>query len=484
MAIGVEVTTSLRSGPSNPGVQSGRLHIAGLTEFGPVGRGVVVRSIAQFLATFGDRTAYSSNTFDTARLFFEEGGSELVVSRVVGPGATKGSLTLKDALAANTIKIEAIDPGAGSAGTNVEVTEGDAAGQFNVIISRGSTVLTRFTNMTSPADLVSAAATNPFVRITSLGSASAAPQDNPIVLAPTTLSAGADDRANVTAQIVVDALDAAGEIAQGGAVAAPGYTVATIGALLAEHAKTFNKIALLSVGVGASRDEAIAAAGTLGVSNANDAAGIFWPSIVIPDGAGTRVIGPEGYVAAVRAKAHRDVGFWKVPAGDSARMRWAVGTDVALDVPGNNVLADAYVNGIVTTGTKTRLYGWQSLAADRENLGMLTGRDSLNNLRILIAAALEPFVFEVLDGRRHLLGKIEGAVVGVVDPISKLNGFYALKDGDEEIDPGYRVDVSEALNTVTSAQSNTVLVSTTVRLSPTAQLIQAEIIKVPLAASV
>ena len=483
MSIGVEVTTSLRSGPSNPGVQSGRLHVAGLTAQGPVGRGVIVRSLAQYLATFGDRTAYSSDLFDTARLFFEEGGSELVVSRVVGAGATKGALTLKDSLDADTLKIESVDPGAASGSINVEVSENDDD-TFNLIVSRSSSVLARYSNIASPAALVAVAATNPYVRITSLGSASAAPSDNPKVLAPTPLVAGTDDRAAVTAQSYIDALEAAGSIAEGGAVATPGQTVASIGALLAAHAAEFNKIALLSPGVGTSREEAIAAAAVLGVSTATESAGIFWPSIVIPDGGGTRVVSPEGYVAAVRAKAHRDIGFWKVPAGDPARTRWAVGTDVQLDVAGNNQLADSYINGIVTTGNRTRLYGWASLAADRENLGMLTARDALNNLRLMIAAALEPYVFAVLDGRRHLLGQIEGAVVGVVDPISKRNGFYALKIDGEEVDPGYKVVVDESINTITSASENTVLVSTTVRLSPTAQLIQAEIIKVPLAASV
>ncbi|ASR78045.1 tail sheath protein [Arthrobacter phage Timinator] len=483
MGIGVEVTTSLRSGPSNPGVQSGRLHIAGLTAKGPTGKGVIVRSLAQFLATFGDRTSYNTAMFDTARLFFEEGGSELVVTRVVGPAATKGTLTLKDTLAVNTLKIDALNPGTTSSALTAEVKVNGST--FDLIISENSTVLSRYTGMTSPTDVVAAAATNPYVKITSLGSVSAAPANNPALLAPTALSAGTDDRSSVTAAIVVSALDNAGTLAEGGAVAAPGYTVATIGALLAAHAKTYNKIALLSPGVGTTQAEAVAAAAALTATSNNDAAGIFWPSVVIPDGAGTRVVGPEGYVAAVRAKAHRDVGFWKVPAGDTARMRWATGTDVQLDVAGNNTLAAVYVNGIVTTGTNTRLYGYASMSTDRENLGLLTARDALNNLALRIDAALEPFVFQVLDGRKHLLGQVEGAVVGVVDPIAKRDGFYALTDAEGNlVDPGYRVVVDESINTVTSASNNTVLVSVTVRLSPTAQLIQAEIIKVPLAAAV
>lgn len=482
-SIGVEVTTSLRSGPSNPGVTSGRLHIAGLTQSGPVGKGVIVRSLAQYLATFGDRTAYSSAMFDTARLFFEEGGSELVVSRVVGPGASRGALTLKDSLDVDTVRVEAIDPGTASASLSVEVIESGAT--FDAIVRRDGDVISRFVGLSSPADFVSKAATSPYISVTSLGSATAAPGDNPAAIAPTSLAEGADDRAEITTAHVIGALEAAGSLAAGGAVAAPGYTVDTIGTQLAAHAKAGKKIALLAVAPGSTQAEAIAAAEAFADSGDGDAAGIFYPSLIVPDGGGTRVVGPEGYVAAVRAKAHRDVGAWQAPAGDRARTRWALGTDVAVDTAGNNLLNDAGVNGIVTTGVKVRLYGYASLSADVDNLGMLTARDVLNNLAINVTAALEPYVFGNLDGRRHLLGFIESAVTGVLDPIAKRDGFYAATDEEgNELDPGYRVVVDTSLNTVGTARDNKVVVNVGVRLSPSAQLIQVEIIKVALGASV
>ncbi|QIN94343.1 tail sheath protein [Arthrobacter phage Abba] len=482
-SIGVEVTTSLRSGPSNPGVTSGRFHVAGLTQFGPINKGVVVRSLAQYLATFGDRTPYSSAMFDTARLFFEEGGSELVVSRVVGPAATRGSITLKDTAGVDTVKIEAVDPGAASASLSVEVTEsGDT---FGVIIRRDGDVIVRFVGLTSPSDFVSKAATNQFVNVTSLGSATAAPGDNPDTVAPVTLTVGTDDRASVTIEHVIAALEAAGSLAAGGAVAAPGYTVDTIGAQLAAHAKASKKIALLAVEPGATRADVIASATAFGDNADGDAAGIFYPSLIVPDGGGTRVVGPEGYVAAVRAKAHRDVGAWQAPAGDRARTRWALGTDVPVDVASNNLLNDARVNGIVSTGINVRLYGYASLAIDVDNMGMLTARDVLNNLAIGVSAALEPYVFGNLDGKRHLLGFIESAVTGVLDPIAKRDGFYSASDEEgNEIDPGYRVVVDTSLNTVGTARDNKVVVNVGVRLSPSAQLIQVEIIKVALGASV
>lgn len=481
-SIGVQVTTSLSSGPSNVGTPSGRLHIAGLTAYGPADRSVTLDSIAKFEATYGGRTAFSSNAYDTARLYFQEGGNELVMSRVVGPAATKGALTLKDSADVNTVKVEAKDPGAASADYTVTVTNNGAT--FDVTIRRAGVALRTYTGLVSPADFVAKAATDAYVTVTSLGSVTAAPGDNPKTLAATALSAGSDDRAAVTAQHHIDAL-AKGTGAEGGAVAVPGYTVSQIGSLLLAHAAATGKIAILALPATSTPDEAAAAAADL-TADANGAyGGIFYPHLVIPDGGATRTISPEGYVAAVRARAHRETGFWQVPAGDRAKTRWALGTNVQLNTIQNGALADALVNGIVTTNASVRLYGWQSLSTDRDNLGLLTAQDALNNLTLQAKAALEPFVFATNDGKGHLRGYIESAIVGVLDPIAKRNGFYALLDSEEqEIDPGYRVDVAESLNPITAQAENKVVVQFSVRLAPTAQLIQVEIIKVPLAGTV
>ena len=76
MAIGVNVTTAVRTGPSNTSVPSGRFIIAGLAERGPVNTTTVVRSLAQFESRFGGRTPYNGAPYDSARLFWEEGGGD------------------------------------------------------------------------------------------------------------------------------------------------------------------------------------------------------------------------------------------------------------------------------------------------------------------------------------------------------------------------------------------------------------------------
>ena len=85
--IGVNTATAIQSSRSNPGTPSGRYQIAGVTAQGPTGSRVV-RSLGEFVSVYGPRTAYSTHMYDAAALFFSEGGSELVVTRVVGPAAT------------------------------------------------------------------------------------------------------------------------------------------------------------------------------------------------------------------------------------------------------------------------------------------------------------------------------------------------------------------------------------------------------------
>jgi len=453
-----------------------------MSMYGPADRSVTVDSLAKFVAVYGDRTAYSSNLYDTARTYFEEGGNELVVSRVVGPAATKGSLTLKDTAGVNTVKIQANDPGSYSNDFSVQVTNnGDL---FDLNIYRDGVRLSSYRGNSTIAALIDRSVSNPYVTITSLGSVTVTPGDLPATLAETPLSAGTDNRAAATTADVIAALDK-GTGAEGGAVATPGWSATNIGSLLLAHAARTGKVALIGLPSTATTEEAISAAASLAEDPNGAYGGIFHPWLIIPDGGATRTVGPEGYVAAVRARAHRDYGFWRVPAGDLARTRWVLGTKTQIDTALNNELADALVNGIVTDGSKVRLYGYQSLATDRENLGTLNARDVLNNLTLSIKTVLEPFVFATNDSKGQLRSAVESATVGVLDPIAKAGGFFELRDADDQtIDPGYKVSVDTALNPLTAQAENKVIVSTSVRLSPIAQLIQVEIIKVPLAGTV
>lgn len=473
--IGVEISTTIRSGPINDGPVSGRFQIAAITSTGPADRALLVRSIAEYEAFYGARSAYGANGYDTARLFFEEGGSELIVSRVVGPAALPDSLILMDGSAAETLKVTAVSPGSYNGSLTAAVaTDGDGV---KITIALDGVAMDYISGAT-PAELVAGSANSGLVRITDLGSVTAAPGNMPAVTAATELTGGADDRASVTTEHVVAALGLAGELGEGGSVAAPGYSVSMIGNELIAYAKSNRRIALLAPESEMSAEAVITAAETY-VSGAGDSAGLFYPHLVIPDGSGTRTISPEGYVAAVRARAHDQVGYWRKPFGDIAQLQWAIGTNVPVNTSLNNRLNDAKVNGIVTTGTKVRLYGWASLAANPD-MAAISDRDVLNNLGRELKNLLEPYVGEQIDGLGHLMGRVEGEVEGHVATIADAGGLFALVRDEEEVDPGYQVDVSQTNNPLSSLAANILNVTVMIRLSPTADWIRVEIIKVPL----
>jgi len=479
MRIGVNATTSVQAGRSNPGTPSGRFQIAGVTATGPVDGSTVVRSLAQYVQTYGGRTSYAAHMYDAAQLFFEEGGGELVVTRVVGPDASGAAVTLLDRAAepVATLDVESRQPG--QSALSVRVAD-EPGGTYSLEVLNDGARVHFWQGLTSPTDAVAAAAGSRWVDVSSVGSVTAAPNNNP---APGTftLSGGSDDRAAITTEHIGTALTNGGLDATGGALAAPGYPADVIAETLVPVAVAHRQIVLLSAAANATRSEVASVADGLVGMEHGDYAGLFYPWVVVPDGTRRRVVDPVAYVAAVRARAHVGTGYWRVPAGEQSRVEWAVDTQPVVDVAANDDLAGSRVNGIATIYGTPRLYGWQSLSGDVENLGLLSARDTLNSITIAVERVLEPYVFATIDGRGYLQSRVEGDVSGVLSPVADAGGLYArINEAGELLDPGYRVTVDSSINTVETLARNELHVRAAVRLSPTAQLINAEVVKVAL----
>lgn len=482
--IGVHVTTSSQAGRSNSGVNSGRFFVAGLTERGPINTPTNIRSIANFEAVFGGRTTYNSGLYDTLRTFWEEGGSEAVVIRTAGEGATSGTLTLSNAESVSTISLEATSPGAWSSNLTVTVTEVPstefAPARTKVSIS-GPASDEAYTFATAGEIVNAINARSVYVKATLAGAADdvlAASEAQP-------LSAGDDQRTSVTGDTVVKALDFAGTDWGAGAVAVPGYPADIVGGGLLSHAAAHNRVALMAADATATEADVTGIASELTAMPLAEYGSLVYPHVVVPDGSSRRVAPPEGFAAAKRAVVHSQIGAWRAPAGDVSTAEWVLDTAVPVGTALNDRLAEANVTGIINTNGRIRLYGWWSLSADADAFEMLTARDMLNTLSVQCSEVLEPFVFEEIDGRGLLTSRVESALVGVLDPISLANGFFPMRDSEgNETDPGYRVVVDDTLNTPESMSANKIVARVSVRLSPTANLIELEIVKVPFEASV
>lgn len=466
---GVTVTVGAVSGPSAPTLAPASTYFAvGLADRGPTDVATLVTSFAQFQTLFGARVSYGA-LWDSLKCFFEEGGTRAYVTRVVGPAATTGTLTggLMDRQteAEATLNVSARSAGAWSSQITLKVSDGPTAATYRLQVYVGGTLVHDWANLSSPQEAVSRSSGSPYIRITDAGSVGVAPENNPVATAIVTLAAGTDDRASVTSAHHVTALTLFNRELGDGAVAIPSGGTAVHAGLIA-HADANNRLALLS---GArSSDKAT----LTGVAVALDAkrAGLFAPWVRVPDEfQGTRAISPEGYVAGARARAHA-TGPWRAAAGQISRSRYVVAPDQVFGTTDSEDLDDNKVNVIRTVGGATVIYGWKSLAADRENWEYLTGADTVNRVVTEIYRQTEPYVFGVIDSRGHLLAQLQGTLEGIVKPMADAGGLYAREDPTDRtivLDPGYRVRVSE-LNDVSTAARNTVLAEVGIRVSATA----------------
>ena len=478
--IGVNTTTSVQAGRGGTGVPSGRFQVAGITAEGPTGARVV-RSMAEYEDRYGARTPAAAHMHDAAALFFAEGGAELAVTRVTGPAARRDQVTLKDRAAVPVATLRVTATAYGTSRLSVRV-ENDPTMQGAVIVRvlRDDTSVETWRGLTDPAAVVAAAEGSEWVTVTSLGAATVGAAALPAA-GTFELAGGTDDRAAVTVQHIAAALIAAGEVAPGGALAAPGYPAEVLRDHLPAVAIRHRQVLLLSAPADADPTEAAQLGQSMKGMDGGDRTGLFYPWVTVQDGARRRSVDPVAFVAAARSRAHVQ-GYWTVPAGERSRAVSLVGTVTPVDVATNDVLAESSVNGLVTIAGSVRLYGWQSLAAF-EDLGLLSTRDTLNGIELEAVRVLEPFLFAQIDGRGHLQSKVEADVEGILAPLARAGALFArVDDAGDEVDPGYQVSVDAAHNRLDTLARHELHVVIAVRLSPLAQLIQVEIVKVPLTA--
>lgn len=248
----------------------------------------------------------------------------------------------------------------------------------------------------------------------------------------------------------------------------------------------FRSLALLAPPKGSTPNDAEAAADSLITANGGEFAGLFYPWMKVPGlvAGSTLTISPEGFVAAARSRAHTAEGPWRVPAGDMSTARYVVDVETKIDRVTGDRLDDAAVNAIRPISGAIRLYGWRSLSPDVENYGMLHGRDLVNSVVYAAGDLLERHVFRPIDAKGHLLADVAADLIGLAEPIKAAGGLYPRIVDGEETDPGYAVDVSEALNPLDQLARNRIAAVLALRVSPVGALIEVQVVKAALTANV
>ena len=460
--IGATTSLNRQSAPSAQSVPSGRAQFVGVTEKGPMRYQETVTNINEYERLFGGRAPYSS-MYDHVRAYFNDGGAEAFITRVVGAAASNGSVTLTDAseVPVEVLTVQVIDPGSHSAGYRAVVTQRTDTG-FDLTVTDTTTgrTITSFQAAESPADLANMAWGNRYVIIKDLG---ANVNPAPGVFA---FSAGSDDRESVTVADYVKAADGH-KVPSGVAVVAPGLTAEVSAELLGRHADEKGKLYLADLDPELTLDEANAIGDQLMGKPNSVSVLVFYPAVRIPDtNRRTRTVGASAYAAAARSATHRLYSPAQPPAGQERKASVGTVPVVALDQDDINELNQHGINGIQTTGGVAFLNNWSSLSAD-PSLREAAHTDALNQIRISLEAAMAPLVWRPNEGLDRIRGEAAAAVESVMQPYYAAGYLFPTLDAEGNmVDSGWTVTVENIRESGQNSPYGKLGVVVGVKLSP------------------
>jgi hypothetical protein len=92
--------------------------------------------------------------------------------------------------------------------------------------------------------------------------------------------------------------------------------------------------------------------------------------------------------------------------------------------------------------------------------------------------ALEALLFLPIDGRRSTFSRVAATLTGIMERIRIGGGFYEAFDANgKQIDPGYTVQVNDAINPLTQLATGVIKAKVGARVSSVGDRIEVEITK-------
>lgn len=489
---GIEVSSRAARVARGISVATGTWFITGFAERGPHLTPELVSSLDEFEELFGDRVSYSQ-LWDALDVYFSEGGGDAWIGRVTGPAPTSGFLVLNDrqGVPAPTLRIEALDVGAFSADLTVEVQDGTLANTFRLIVRYEGSEIERFDNLVmEPATDASYAPTvlaaSSWIRGIDQNSAAAGAVANPAVLAATPLSAGTDDRAAATDADWLEALGLFTRDLGSGQVSAPGRTTTAAHQQLIDHAAANNRTAYLDSADRATEAALNAAVDAIETYANAETAGLFgtWADGpgVSESGGVVRGVPGSAFVAARTAATDRLFGVAGIaPAGAVKGL-----ADYVLDIrqPTPALDDDAYedlnLNGVNMIrnfrGIGVVLYGFRSISKNADWVQLSAHRERMA-LTAELEAVAQRFVFE--QNTATTRADFNAALTGVCLRHYRAGALFG--DTPEE---AFSVITDESVNTVARIQAGELHASVLVRVTPFAEFVKIDLVKLPLTAQV
>ena len=188
------VNLKIAEAPATPAepTDTGKLFVLAQTERGSTSEHIPCHSMAEVLARTGGKIS-QSNFRDAIEAFFQEGGSTVLLARVVGATPVAASVELETAGHAKSIKVAAANVGEWGNNLKVQVKAGEAEGSYRLLISENGQPVSESPDLLSQVAAVTWSEGNAFVTVTVLGGSGI-----PAVIEATALTGGTQDFAHVT----------------------------------------------------------------------------------------------------------------------------------------------------------------------------------------------------------------------------------------------------------------------------------------------
>jgi hypothetical protein len=467
---GTEVTISQQAPSRFAAEDTAAWFVEGFTDRGPVDGPVAVRSLSQYVGTFGERVSYG-NLYDALDAAFHEGLGVAYVTRIVGPDAAAASASLTDAVPAPTLTVSAASPGAWGDALSVQVTHPSGTTFVLTVLESGEIV------EVSPtlADVTAAVAwaeRSPYISLAAVGTT------DPKVQGPITLTGGDDDRAAADDTVKAAALALATSDFGPGQVSAPGFTTDAIHQALCDHAIAHDRIALLDLVDTATVADLTSAVAAVRGSDSDRGGAAFAPWAIVPGIAPgtTRTIPYSAIQAGLIARSEALGNNPDVPAaGENGVSTYAIGlSQPAFSDADRETLNEGGVNLARIIRTDVVTFGYRTLA-DPLTKDEWVG---LGGARVVMAIAFragkigDHYVLKPIDGRGHTIADFGTELNDLCQSYYDVDALFGATPAE-----AFLVDVGPGVNTPQTIAARQLRAVIELKTSEAAERVSISIVK-------
>lgn len=455
------VNVNIANAPSTPSTptDTGKLFVLAQTERGSTTEHIVCHSMPEVLAKAGGKIS-QSYLRDAAEAFFEEGGSTLLIGRVVGATPVAASVELENVgKTGKSLVVTAANVGEWGNNLKVEVKAGSGEGTYRLVITESGALVSESPDLATQAAAVTWSEGNPWVKVT-LGAGSG----NPGVVAATELKGGTQDFEHVNTAQWEAALALFPHDLGCGQFSILGNTTEAVQKAVLKHCNENNRRFLVDLTDSTSSATLIAAALPLRTATGARCGAAYAPWAIIPGIAPgtTRTVPYSAVQAGIIA---RNDASEKVPpvnepsAGENGRPRYAIGVTAEWSRATRETLNEGSVNVVrVMPGGDIETYGNRTLVKPESEPAW--EEFSASRLFMYVAsqgeAILERFVFKEID-RFGILFKRVGA---------ELQAFLESLGNMLYNDPKGAVNTGPGVNTEATIKEKKLIAALTIQPAP------------------